>query len=112
MTSPVTYGVDQGAPDGDKTALTIKVESTLYTYVGDEAEAILSLIAREREAADRAERINQINRMTANAEDELAHEKEYDNNSSNIKYYETVIDFLSKRYELAALSSTKGEDKT
>ena len=42
------YGVDQGIPGGDSTALSIKKGSTLYTFVGDEAVAIIDVIRTEK----------------------------------------------------------------
>ena len=42
------YGVDQGIPGGDSTALSIKKGSTLYTFVGDEAVAIIDVICTEK----------------------------------------------------------------
>ncbi len=44
----LTYGVDQGTPGGDYTALSIKKGSTLYTFVGDEAVAIIDVIRTEK----------------------------------------------------------------
>ena len=44
----LTYGVDRGIPGGDNTALSIKKGSTLYTFVGDEAVAIIDLIRTEK----------------------------------------------------------------
>jgi hypothetical protein len=43
----LTYGVDKGSPDGDMTAIYIKKGKTLFTFVGDEAEAIEALIAHK-----------------------------------------------------------------
>ena len=42
------YGVDQGIHGGDSTALSIKKGSTLYTFVGDEAVAIIDVIRTEK----------------------------------------------------------------
>ena len=44
----LTYGVDQGIPGGDFTALSIKKGSTLYTFVGGEAVAIIDVIRTEK----------------------------------------------------------------
>ena len=44
----LTYGVDLGIPGGDFTALSIKKGSTLYTFVGDEAVAIIDVICTEK----------------------------------------------------------------
>lgn len=44
----LTYGVDQGTPGGDYTALSIKKSSTLYTFAGDEAVAIIDVIRTEK----------------------------------------------------------------
>ena len=44
----LTYGVDRGIPGGDNTALSIKKGSTLYTFVGDEAVAIIDVIRTEK----------------------------------------------------------------
>ena len=44
----LTYGVDRGVPGGDSTALSIKKGSTLFTFVGDEAVAIIDLIRTEK----------------------------------------------------------------
>ena len=44
----LTYGVDQGIPGGDFTALSIKKGSTLYMFVGDEAVAIIDVIRTEK----------------------------------------------------------------
>jgi hypothetical protein len=48
----ITYGVDMGAPNGDKTALSIKRGDIVYSFVGDEAEVILAYA--ERLATNRA----------------------------------------------------------
>ena len=42
------YGVDTGIPGGDNTALSIKKGSTLYTFVGGEAVAIIDVIRTEK----------------------------------------------------------------
>ena len=42
------YGVDTGIPGGDNTALSIKKGSTLFTFTGDEAVAIIDLIRTEK----------------------------------------------------------------
>lgn len=44
----LTYGVDRGIPGGDFTALSIKKGSTLYTFVGGEAVAIIDVIRTEK----------------------------------------------------------------
>ena len=44
----LTYGVDRGIPGGDNTALSIKKGSTLYTFVGGEAVAIIDVIRTEK----------------------------------------------------------------
>ena len=42
------YGVDLGIPGGDFTALSIKKGSTLFTFTGGEAVAIIDLIRTEK----------------------------------------------------------------
>ena len=42
------YGVDRGIPGGDFTALSIKKGSTLFTFTGDEAVAIIDVIRTEK----------------------------------------------------------------
>ena len=44
----LTYGVDRGIPGGDFTALSIKKGSTLFTFTGDEAVAIIDVIRTEK----------------------------------------------------------------
>ena len=44
----LTYGVDLGIPGGDFIALSIKKGSTLFTFTGDEAVAIIDLIRTEK----------------------------------------------------------------
>ena len=44
----LTYGVDLGIPGGDFTALSIKKGSTLFTFTGDEAVAIIDVIRTEK----------------------------------------------------------------
>ena len=44
----LTYGVDRGIPGGDFTALSIKKGSTLFTFVGGEAVAIIDVIRTEK----------------------------------------------------------------
>lgn len=44
----LTYGVDRGIPGGDNTALSIKKGSTLFTFTGDEAVAIIDVIRTEK----------------------------------------------------------------
>lgn len=40
----LTYGFDSASPNGDMTALTIRLGTRVYTYVGEEADAIMQLI--------------------------------------------------------------------
>lgn len=46
----VTYGIDEGAPNGDKSALTIRKGKEVFTYVGEEAEALIALLRSQRQA--------------------------------------------------------------
>lgn len=52
----LTFGIDMGAPNGDKTALSIKKDDKLFTFVGDEAEAILAY-AHQREIEARIDEL-------------------------------------------------------
>ena len=45
----IIYSIDKGSPDGDMTALTIRINDTFHNFVGEEAEAILALIKSEKE---------------------------------------------------------------
>lgn len=40
----ISYGIDKGSPNGDYTALSIRDGKKLFTFVGEEAEAITNLI--------------------------------------------------------------------
>lgn len=40
MNDKLVYGIDKGSPDGDMSALTIRKGNKLFTYVGEEYEAI------------------------------------------------------------------------
>ena len=44
----LTYGVDRGIPGGDFATLSIKKGSTLFTFTGDEAVAIIDVIRTEK----------------------------------------------------------------
>ena len=44
----LTYGVDRGIPGGYSTTLSIKKGSTLFTFTGDEAVAIIDVIRTEK----------------------------------------------------------------
>ena len=57
----LTYGVDPGIPGGDNTALSIKKGSTLYTFVGDGAVAIIDVI--------RTEKLKLLDRLSSHQED-------------------------------------------
>jgi hypothetical protein len=48
----MTYGIDQGAPNGDKTALTIRMDNKLFSFIGEETEAILALINQKEKEAE------------------------------------------------------------
>ena len=44
----LTYGVDPGIPGGNFATLSIKKGSTLFTFTGDEAVAIIDVIRTEK----------------------------------------------------------------
>ena len=50
----LTYGVDLGIPGGNCIALSIKKGSTLFTFTGDEAVAIIDVIRTEKLKAQTA----------------------------------------------------------
>jgi histidine triad (HIT) family protein len=66
---------------------------------------ILEAYAEQEKAAAGTKKIQQ---MLEAAMGELSHEMSYVDNQANITYYKNVVDFLSKRYELAELRDGDG----
>lgn len=57
----LTFGIDLGTIDGDKTALTLKKGGKVYLYVDDDAEVVLAFAAhREKALLDRLEKLDEI----------------------------------------------------
>ena len=53
MSDRLAFGIDKGGPNGDMTALTIKRDDRVFTFVGTEAEVILEWHRAEVEKARR-----------------------------------------------------------
>ena len=53
MSDRLTFGIDKGGPNGDMTALTIKRDDKVFTFVGTEAEVILEWHEAEVDKARR-----------------------------------------------------------
>ena len=53
MSDRLTFGIDEGSPSGDETALTIRRDDKLFSFLGEEAEVILTWHRAEVDKARR-----------------------------------------------------------
>ena len=95
----ITYGIDEGSPDGDMTALTIKWGKKLFTFVGEEAEAVQALLLRER--LDELKRLDKLKTVY----EWLNTPDGYDDEPSIFVYYRHIEE------RIAELSSLSGGTK-
>lgn len=77
----------------------------------NEVKEALKLITVWADARAERRAVEKIRQLLSDANDELGHERSYVNNAKNIEYYEHVVDYLSKRYELKRAALTQGKEK-